>query len=191
MRSWKRTRGKALASADRAAPSLDEILAAADAEHVIDLDLEATRPDAPLPRDPLAEPLGRSTTIDRATQYVEWAQRMHDKRQRVRESLRADVADRGEPTYWSTEALFADSKRVQEHEDSNRPDPARVRELLAVLHLSDDADPRQVADAYRQLAKQHHPDRFLSADEATRRLHADKMREVNHAYQALKQLQRA
>ncbi len=47
----------------------------------------------------------------------------------------------------------------------------------------------QVETAFRRLAKQHHPDRHIGADEATRAYHLDQMRRINEAYSRLRQLQ--
>lgn len=160
------------------------------------------RDDAPAPMlnpwvDPTAEPIinldtGRTelSASQRAAQYTEWADRMHEKRQRTRDVING-VPEKDERTYWTTDALFADSKRVEEDEIASRPNPWRVQELLSVFELQADADAHEVGDAYRRLAKQHHPDRYVAADPATQQFHAEQMMSINKAYRALKELQRA
>jgi DnaJ-class molecular chaperone len=59
-------------------------------------------------------------------------------------------------------------------------------EHLAVLDLRDGATPDEVAVAYKNLAKLHHPDRWASADAETRGFHEDCMRTINEAYHALR-----
>ena len=139
---------------------------------------------------------------ERAAQYAAWAERMRTKRAAAKARIAADAASgstgpdgpasgaaaSGGPTYWTTDALFAESRRVEEQELVGRPDPAVVRELLAVLDLRDGADPDQLTAAYRRLAKEHHPDRFVHADDATRRFHEERMLEVNRAYRHLREL---
>lgn len=130
---------------------------------------------------------------DPAARYSAWAGRMRSKRQAAKERITADQrqasgdpVEPGTPGYWSTDALFADSRRASEDELSRRPDPATVQELLAVLDLRDGADPDQLAAAYKRLAKQHHPDRFVGADPETQQAHAEQMLEINRAYRHLK-----
>lgn len=130
----------------------------------------------------------------RAARYNEWAERLRDKRKAAQERQRQDQlgaspADTRGPTYWSTDALFAESQRVDDEEQRVRPDPHRVQELLAVLELQGTPSPDAIADAYRRLAKVHHPDRFVQADEATQAAHAVRMREIIDAYTTLKTLE--
>lgn len=143
------------------------------------------------------------TEDDRAQQYAAWAERMRTKRAAAKARIAADQqavgaaagatgAPRAEgapgPTYWTTDALFAESRRVGEQEAAARPDPTVVAELLAVLDLREGADPDQLAAAYRRAAKAHHPDRFVHADEATRRFHEERMLEINRAHGQLRAL---
>ena len=65
-------------------------------------------------------------------------------------------------------------------------DPSRRCRLLGELGLAADASPEDVAGAYRQLAKQHHPDRWAEADEATQQRNAEEMLRVNAVYRALR-----
>lgn len=136
------------------------------------------------------------TEQQRADQYAAWAERMRTKRQATKARIAADQAaadptvpsGAADPTYWTTDALFAESRRVVEQESTTRPDPVVVAELLEVLDLRDGADPDQLTAAYRRAAKEHHPDRFVDADEPTRRFHEDRMLEINRAYRQLRTL---
>ncbi len=138
---------------------------------------------------------------DRSASYADWAQRMKDKRTNAQNKIANATegvawASLGEPSvgttnYWTTDALYAESRRVDEEELTERPNPWRVGELLATLDLREDASSTDVAVAYKKLAKAHHPDRYVSADEATQIFHAERMMTINKAYRALRQLERA
>lgn len=146
-----------------------------------------------MPRDPAAE-IDIDAEEARAAQYNDWAERLRDKRRVAQERQRqygqaASATPTTEPTYWTTDALFEESRRVDGEEQLSRPDPARVQELLAVLELEGRPSSDAIADAYRRLAKTHHPDRFALADEATQIRHAARMRAVIDAYSALKTLE--
>jgi curved DNA-binding protein CbpA len=45
--------------------------------------------------------------------------------------------------------------------------------------------------AFRTLAKAHHPDLHIAADEATRAFHAERMGRINEAYARLRELELA
>jgi hypothetical protein len=120
----------------------------------------------------------------RADRYNEWAERMREKRRRLRE----DEVGEATPSYWSTDAVFEESRRIENEEQEARPNPWRIQELLATLDLRGDPTAAMIADAYRRLAKQHHPDRYLDAEPAIQEFHADKMREIISAYRTLKTL---
>jgi DnaJ-domain-containing protein 1 len=168
-------REKAAAKSDELAPTANPWMTA-EAERAAALNVQA-RPTV--------------SNDERSSQYTDWADRMKAKRERNRDMILNRGVKQDEATYWSTDALFADSKQIEEEELLNRPNPWRIHELLAILELKDDAEPRQVGDAYRKLAKEHHPDRYVSADEETQQFHAEKMASINKAYRALKELQRA
>jgi len=129
-----------------------------------------------------------STTDEdgQAQRYNDWAERMREKKSRIRQDQDGPVA-----SYWTTDALFEESRRLEHEELHTRPNPWRVQELLAVLDLRTGATPTDIGDAYRKLAKLHHPDRFAQADEETQRLHADKMIVISDAYRTLKMLEKA
>lgn len=129
----------------------------------------------------------------REAQYQAWAERMQAKRAankaRIADDVRSSSGAPSEPqaSYWTTDALFADA-RMETSTSTSRPDPRVVAEMLAVLDLRDGADPDQLSAAYRRLAKVHHPDRFVGADDAIRAFHEERMLAVNRAYAHLKSL---
>src|SRR3954466_1574646 len=129
------------------------------------------------------------TADARAERYSEWAERIRQKRAPGGGAEPAPDGPAGTAGYWSSEALFADSRRLEEEEP--RQNPWRVRQLLAVFDLTEGATPAELGTAYRRLAKQHHPDRYVSADPDTQAFHADRMRHIIDAYRELKQLQTA
>ena len=140
-------------------------------------------------RPPTLSELGRAYEIsddDRAARYSDWATRLRDKQT----SRRAGDADGPGPAqgYWSPEALYEESRRLAREENLARPNPWFVRELLAVFDLQEGATSAEIGSAYRRLAKQHHPDRFMMADAETRAFHEAEMRRVIDAYEALRQL---
>ena len=55
-----------------------------------------------------------------------------------------------------------------------------------MLGLGPGATADEVAAAYRQLAKVHHPDRWAEADPEVQRHHGEEMLRVNAAYHALR-----
>jgi hypothetical protein len=124
----------------------------------------------------------------RAERYSEWAERMRTKRKRLTTDLDGTPA----PSNWSTDALFEESRRIEEDErySVRRPNPWRVQELLAVLDLREGATAAEVGNAYRRLAKVHHPDHFVEADADIQEYHAQKMREIIRAYRTLQDLER-
>ncbi len=55
----------------------------------------------------------------------------------------------------------------------------------AVLGVSRNATPEEIKKAYRELAKKYHPDRYASAAPEMQELAAEKMRQINEAYDIL------
>ena len=53
---------------------------------------------------------------------------------------------------------------------------------------SENSKRNEIAAAYRRLAKEHHPDRFMMADPETQAFHEAEMRRVIDAYEALRQV---
>jgi len=120
----------------------------------------------------------------RAEAVTDWAARMREKQERRR--IEASGGAEQSETYWTTDALFAESRQVERDEAGTRANPWRVREMLAVLDLREGATADEIGSAYRRLAKVHHPDRFVEADRETQEFHADRMRSIIEAYRALR-----
>jgi hypothetical protein len=125
-------------------------------------------------------------TGEKRAEYADWAERMRAKREekvdRVRQ-LQDDADPVAGATYWSAEAVYAETRRLE----GDRLDVALTRtELLATLGLAPPADDAEIVAAYRQLAKAHHPDRFPDADDATRAYHVDRMQQITAAYKVLR-----
>jgi DnaJ-domain-containing protein 1 len=182
IRYWKRMRDEGAKHASDA-PNGANPWVEPDPLPTIDLDALASRAAEPDP-------------AERAAAYNDWADRLRAKRvnaQRTiaaQQSTDAGLATEDRPTYWTTDAVFAESRRVDERV-TERPNPWRVQELLDVLDLREGANLDDVSRAYKQLAKQHHPDRFVEADEDTRRFHQERMACINQAYRTLRQLELA
>ncbi|MBI2705111.1 MAG: J domain-containing protein [Actinobacteria bacterium] len=132
----------------------------------------------------------------RTADYTAWAARLKAKRDKSRKVV-ADCAPPAEPTaaepsYWSTDALYAESARVRDHEQAEphtRWDAeARKSELADALGMHGEINLTTASEAFRRLAKLHHPDRYTTADESIRDHHAAEMMKVNGAYAALKKL---
>jgi DnaJ-domain-containing protein 1 len=111
--------------------------------------------------------------------YQAWRDRMRSKAERNKglfTAPEAEPAPRLNSAYWDPESLFQDDGTVDVRTDNH----------YAVLDLRDGASPDEIAHAYRNLAKLHHPDRWVGADAETRQHHEDCMRAVNEAYHALR-----
>lgn len=135
-------------------------------------------------------PMNAEDEKAKAARYNDWAERMRDKRMRAQEQARLIHDRTAPPSYWNSDALYEESRRLDHEELHERPNPWRVSELLAVLDLRDGASPHDIGDAYRKLAKVHHPDRFVEADEEVRAFHEQKMRAIIDAYATLKTLEK-
>ena len=55
-----------------------------------------------------------------------------------------------------------------------------------ILGVKDGASQEEIKKAYRQLAKEHHPDKFVNASDSEKKFHESKMKEINEAYENLK-----
>jgi hypothetical protein len=75
----------------------------------------------------------------------------------------------------------ADDPRTGPRPDADARDPYRV------LGLSPDATDADIHRAYRQLAAQYHPDKVAHLGEEFRRLAETRFKEIQAAYQELKQ----
>lgn len=61
---------------------------------------------------------------------------------------------------------------------------------FVVLGVPRDATEDQIKTAYRKMAREHHPDLNRGADEATRKASEEKLKEINAAYEVLKDPQK-
>ena len=122
-------------------------------------------------------------TTQRAEDVQAWAQRMRDKRAaRQAEAAPKPKAD----NYWSADALFADSRHVAEEERLSANTREARTALLASFGLGPTATLQEVTQAFHQLAKLHHPDRYALASPEVQAHHSEAMSRINSAYMALK-----
>ena len=54
-----------------------------------------------------------------------------------------------------------------------------------ILGVSRGASQDEIKKAYRKLAKEHHPDRFVNSSDSEKKYHENKMKEINDAYENL------
>ena len=112
---------------------------------------------------------------DSRPDYAAWRDRMRKKSDRNRDLFKPPEPE-PKANYWDPELLFQGTGTVT----------SERAEHLGVLDLRDGATADQIAAAYRNLAKLHHPDRWANADGVTQQFHADCMRAINEAYHALR-----
>ena len=55
----------------------------------------------------------------------------------------------------------------------------------SILGISRGASQDEIKKAYRKLAKEHHPDRFVNSSDSEKKYHENKMKEINDAYENL------
>ena len=107
------------------------------------------------------------------------------ERERDQAEILGDAAPKATSAgYWSSDQVGGGDDPTEE--PGVVADPSRRSRLLGELGLPHDATTQDVAGAYRRLAKQHHPDRWAEADDATRQLNAEEMMRVNAVYRALR-----
>lgn len=145
------------------------------------------------PRDPAGFGASRPDAFrspeTRAAEYSAWADRLKAKRARAQAAFAGHTSDQeptAEPSYWSTDSLYAESRRVAEQGEAAGPAADRRRELFAVFNLFDGSTAEEVGEAYRRLAKLHHPDRYATAPPDVQAHHEEEMRRLNVAYTALR-----
>ena len=59
------------------------------------------------------------------------------------------------------------------------------KDYYSLLGVKKDATDAEIKTAYRNLAKQYHPDKFSTAPEAERKAAEEKFKDINHAYSVL------
>ena len=55
----------------------------------------------------------------------------------------------------------------------------------SILGISRGASQDEIKKAYRKLAKEHHPDKFVNSSDSEKKYHENKMKEINDAYENL------
>jgi hypothetical protein len=94
--------------------------------------------------------------------------------------------------YFSTESLFDHRKPRSSAEDGSSteadfdPGPFHADDPYVVLGVPSTASWEEIMSAHRRLAKLHHPDRLLHANEADRQRSESRMRDINIAYSELR-----
>ena len=63
---------------------------------------------------------------------------------------------------------------------------SNISRYYRILGLKDGASQEEIKKAYYQLAKEHHPDKFVNASDSDKKYHENKMKEINEAYENLK-----
>jgi DnaJ-domain-containing protein 1 len=121
---------------------------------------------------------------DDAQRYSAWADRLRDKRTRDQATILGSPTDPVATGNWSSDSVRTGDDPVDE--PGVVPDQRRLGRLLAELGLESGASAEQVAAAYRALAKVHHPDRWIEADETTQTHHVEQMVRLNAVYRALR-----
>ncbi|MCU0267941.1 MAG: J domain-containing protein [Acidimicrobiales bacterium] len=129
---------------------------------------------------------GRAADPVKVEEYIAWAERLKAKKARNQQARREEAEHLVEPSYWSTESVFAESRRVEHEEATSGRHTNATDEAYAVLGLAPGTGMGAVTEAYRRLAKQHHPDRYSTADATTRRDHEDRMLAINDALRVLR-----
>ena len=54
-----------------------------------------------------------------------------------------------------------------------------------ILGVNSNATKEEIKKAYRELVKQHHPDKFTNASETDKKYHENRIKEINEAYDKL------
>ena len=119
-----------------------------------------------------------------ADRYSAWADRLRDKRARNQATILGSEDDAETVTNWAADWVISGDDPVDD--TGIVPDQMRRGRLLSELGLESGATSEQITLAYRALAKVHHPDRWVDADEAVQLDHAEQMLRVNAVYRALR-----
>jgi hypothetical protein len=128
---------------------------------------------------------GPTSAEDDARRYSAWAGRLHDK------SVRDHATIVGSPTepspamgYWSSDSVLSGSDLL--FDPGAATDQIRKARLLLEFGLAPDATQAEISAAYRALAKDHHPDRWVQADEDSRAHHAERILHINAVHEVLR-----
>lgn len=125
------------------------------------------------------------TAAGEAERYSAWAGRMRAKRDRDQATI---LGDRPQPAAdnWSTASTIGMGGEDHPLIDHARPDDWETARALEALGLDRRAGSAEMAAAFRNLAKLHHPDRWAEAESDVQREHAEAMLQVNAAYRTLR-----
>lgn len=86
-------------------------------------------------------------------------------------------------------SIFKNYHASKQHESTeSKTEPYRLRKNQAqryaeILHLNDHPTPENLKKIYRQLVKQHHPDKFSQSSEAQQLLAKEKFQQIQEAYE--------
>ena len=58
-----------------------------------------------------------------------------------------------------------------------------TRDIIEIFGIKANASLNEITDAYRKLAKLHHPDKFMTFNHETRRIEEEKMKDINNKYE--------
>jgi hypothetical protein len=110
---------------------------------------------------------------------------MRDRAARVRAAGRASVGDasQGRASAGSASARRGPGRASEGHASHGRTSTGRPPH--EVLGVPADATPDAIRDAYRDLARQYHPDRVANLGPELREVAEARMREINAAFEAL------
>ena len=122
---------------------------------------------------------------EQAARVNAWRERLAAKSQRARSYTFREEPEPMSTSYWSEEVLFAESRDAEEAMLDDATDRATIDGLLLDWGLPPEATAADVNLAFRRLAKVHHPDRWVLADETTQLDHEAAMRRVNRIYAVL------
>lgn len=142
--------------------------------------------EGPDRRPPPPPPPRLFQTSQRAEDVQAWAQRMHDKRASRKAEADAAAQPPKVETHWSADALFEESRHVAEDERLLANTRESRTALLASFGLGPSATPQEVTNAFHELAKLHHPDRYALSSPEVQAHHSEAMININNAYRALK-----
>ena len=82
-------------------------------------------------------------------------------------------------TYYSYE--FHESEEQRNNSSPKRPINPTFN-AYKILNIPTNSSKEDVKRAYRELVKQHHPDKFVNANDQEKEFHEKKLKEINDAY---------